>query len=62
MWKEFEAEHVVGLSVIALCGLFLVLVFWDCDRASQRKHERELARIHALEAGVDPLAVLGEGE
>ena len=60
MWKKLEAEHVIGLALIALCGLFLVSIVWDADRMSQRKHKRELARIQALEAGVDPLALIGE--
>ena len=60
MWKKLEGEHVIGLAVIGLAGLALSLVVWEEGQKSQRKHERELARIQALEAGVDPLALIEE--
>jgi hypothetical protein len=54
---KFELEYVIGLAVIALAGLGLCLAFADANRSSERIHERKLARIRALEAGVHPLAL-----
>lgn len=57
-----NTQEVVGWLLLTTAVLFaLSTVVFVADRGAARKHELHLARIQALQSGVDPVALYPVG-